>query len=190
MLKKVAIFSSGSGSNAENIVNYFKNHKNILITRIYTNKSDADVVERAQRLDMSVRIFTKEEFIDSTIILSELRDEQVDYIILSGFLMLIPEFIVQSFSQKIINIHPSLLPKYGGKGMYGMNVHKAVVCNQETESGITIHYIDQEYDRGETILQVKCPVYANDTPESLASRIQQLEFEYFPKTIEKVNSNS
>jgi phosphoribosylglycinamide formyltransferase-1 len=181
-----AIFASGEGTNAENLFNYFANDPRIKIKLVVTNKDNAGVIARAENHKKNVQIISKaalenytEKFIEF------LKVEKIDLIILAGFLVKIPEAFIKAFPNKIINIHPSLLPSYGGKGMYGMNVHKAVIENKETESGITIHFVNEEYDKGEVILQVKCIVESTDTPELLAKKIQALEYEYLPKAIEK-----
>ena len=186
-MKNVAIFASGEGTNAENLFNYFNNDKRVKFKLVVTNSDTAGVIERAERHKKNVQIISKtalNEYTDK--IIEFLRAENIDIIVLAGFLLKIPEAFIKAFPNQIINIHPSLLPKFGGKGMYGMNVHKAVIDNKETESGITIHYVNEEYDKGEIILQAKCEVKENDTPETLAGKIRALEFEYFPKAIEKV----
>ncbi len=177
----LAILASGSGSNAENITKYFDTHPNIQVKEILSNKPDAFVHERARKLDIPSSTFTRDQFRDSSFIK---RLEDIDYIILAGFLWLIPQFLVKSFPNRIINIHPSLLPKFGGKGMYGDHVHKAVIEAGEKESGITIHLVNEEYDKGKILFQAKCEVEPSDTPDSLASKIHSLEYTHFPKTIE------
>ena len=183
-MKKInlAIFASGSGSNAENIVKYFEDHPSIGVKEILSNKADALVHERAKNLGIPSRSFTKEEFKTETFLAGL---EEVDFIVLAGFLWLIPHYLIEAFPNKIINIHPSLLPKYGGKGMYGGHVHRAVIEAQEKESGITIHLVNEEYDKGEVLFQAKCQVEAGDTAEMLAEKIHQLEYEHFPKVIEE-----
>lgn len=182
-----AIFASGEGTNAENIIKYFTNDPRIKIKLVITNKDDAGVVARAEKYKKNVQIIGKEALNNySDKIIEFLKTEKIDLIILAGFLLQIPEAFVKAFPNKIINIHPALLPKFGGKGMYGMNVHKAVIENKETESGISIHFVNEEYDKGELILQAKCKVDANDTPETLSQKIRTLEHEYFPKAIEKL----
>lgn len=186
-MKNVAIFASGEGTNAENLFNYFNNDKRVKFKLVVTNSDTAGVIERAEKYKKNVQIISKTALTEYTDkIIEFLKAENIDIIVLAGFLLKIPEAFVKAFPNKIINIHPSLLPKYGGKGMYGMNVHKAVVENKETESGITIHYVNEEYDKGEIILQAKCEVNESDTPETLSAKIRALEFEYFPKAIEKI----
>jgi len=180
-----AIFASGEGTNAENLFQYFLNDARIKIKLVVTNKEDAGVVARAEKYKKNVQIVSKaalENYSDQLI--EFLQVEKIDLIILAGFLLKIPEKFIKAFPNKIINLHPALLPKHGGKGMYGMHVHKAVIENKETESGITIHFVNEEYDKGNIILQAKCKVDANETPESLSKKIQQLEFEYLPKAVE------
>jgi phosphoribosylglycinamide formyltransferase-1 len=186
MEKNIAIFASGSGTNAENIVNYFKNKSNIKIKIILTNKPKAFVIERAKKLNIPVKIFNKEEFYNSDKILQLLKNENIDLVVLAGFLWLIPQNIIDEFEGRIINIHPALLPKYGGKGMYGNNVHKAVIEAKEKESGITIHYVNKKYDDGAIIFQAKCKINPNETPDSLAEKIHSLEYKFYPKIIEQI----
>jgi phosphoribosylglycinamide formyltransferase-1 len=186
-MTNVAIFASGEGTNAENIIQHFNNDPRIKIKLVITNKDDAGVVARAEKYKKTVQIISKEALNNYTDkIIEFLRAEKIDLIILAGFLLKMPEAFVKAFPNKIINIHPALLPKHGGKGMYGINVHKAVIDNKEKESGITIHFVNEEYDKGEIILQEKCIVDLNDTPESLAEKIRELEHNYFPKAIEKL----
>ena len=181
-----AIFASGEGTNAENLFQYFANDSRIKIKLVVTNKDNAGVITRAEKYKKNVQIISKqalENYSDKFI--EFLKVEHIDLIILAGFLVKIPESFVKAFPDKIINLHPSLLPKYGGKGMYGMNVHKAVIENGETESGITIHFVNEDYDKGKIIIQAKCKVDSNETAESLSKKIQQLEFEYLPKAVEQ-----
>ena len=180
----IAIFASGSGTNAENLINYFKEHVNIRIRLILTNNSQAGVIERAQVAKVPVHVFNRQEFYDTENVLEKLKEYAVDYIVLAGFLWLIPTSLIENFSQHILNIHPALLPKYGGKGMYGMNVHRAVIENNENQSGITIHEVDKEYDRGQIIFQATCDILPDDTPESLAAKIHELEYQHFPAIVE------
>ncbi len=183
-MKKIAIFASGSGSNAENIARYFNNNENLNIKCIYSNKSDAFVLERAKKLNIPTFVFSKNDFYETDIVFDHLNHLGIDLIVLAGFLWLIPENLTQNFM--IINIHPALLPKYGGKGMYGDKVHKAVVENGEKESGITIHYVNENYDEGDIIFQAKCNVLPEDTPDDVASKVHALEYEHFPKVIENL----
>jgi len=185
MPKKLAIFGSGSGSNAENICNYFADSSDIEVILICTNKQDAFIVKRANKLDIPVYIFTKYELNNFVNLYKKLQSIGVDVIILAGFLLKLPTIMIESYPNRIINIHPSLLPKYGGKGMYGNNIHKSVIENKETESGISVHFVNQNYDEGEIILQKKCIISNNETVETLMQKIQKLEYNYFPTAIEK-----
>jgi phosphoribosylglycinamide formyltransferase 1 len=184
-MKRIAILASGSGTNAENIIKYFKNNKLISVVQVLSNKKDAKVLERAKRLNVNCMSFDKNDFTETDKILTFLS-KNADYIILAGFLWKIPPKIIEVFPSKIINIHPALLPKYGGKGMYGMHVHNAVVKNNEGESGITIHYVNENYDEGAIIFQKSFEVLPCDTAEDVAVKVHKLEYEYFPKIIEKV----
>ncbi|NLZ74021.1 MAG: phosphoribosylglycinamide formyltransferase [Bacteroidales bacterium] len=186
MNKNIAIFASGSGSNAEKIIQYFKARKTAQVVCVFSNKSDAYVLERAQKQNIPAQYFPLKDWRQPDIIIQKLEDLKVDYIILAGFLLRIPQELIDRYPNKIINIHPALLPKFGGKGMYGKYVHEAVIKAQEKESGITIHYIDENYDEGTTLFQAKCKVLPNDTPDSLAEKVHQLEHEYFPKVIEQI----
>lgn len=181
-MKKIAIFASGSGSNAENIARYFAGSENLNIECIYSNKTDAYVLDRAKKFNIPTRVFSKDEFYNTNIIVNQLKGLNIDLVVLAGFLWLIPENLINQFT--IINIHPALLPKYGGKGMYGSKVHQAVVDNHEKESGITIHYVNEKYDEGQIIFQAKCPVNENDTADDVAQKVHELEYKYFPKIIE------
>ena len=184
-MKRIVIFASGSGTNAENIIKYFRRSTIATVVRVLTNKQHAKVLDRANRLNIKSLYFNKKAFAEDDTILEVLKKE-ADYIVLAGFLWRIPAKIVAAFPNKIINIHPALLPKYGGKGMYGMHVHNAVVENKETETGITIHYVNENYDEGAIIFQEKVSVKPEDTPEMVAAKIHELEYEHFPKIIEQV----
>jgi len=184
-MKRIVIFASGSGTNAENIIRYFKNSNLISVVQVLSNKKDAKVLERAKRLEVSSLVFNRDDFYNSEELLDNLK-LNADYIILAGFLWKIPTNIIEAFPNKIINIHPALLPKYGGKGMYGMHVHKAVVKNKEKESGITIHYVNENYDEGTIIFQKSFEVLVCDTANDVAAKIHILEQENFPKIIEQV----
>ena len=190
MVKNIAIFASGSGSNAENIYTYFKNSSDIAVVLIGTNDENAYVVKRAKKLDIPLFVFTKSELEKFSELQSVLEKSKVDFIVLAGFLLKIPKKLLENFPNKIINIHPALLPKYGGKGMYGNNVHKAVLENKETESGITIHFVNSKYDDGEIVFQAKCKVEKNTSVERLVKKVRKLEQEFFPKTIEGVIKNT
>jgi phosphoribosylglycinamide formyltransferase-1 len=183
-MKKIAIFASGSGSNAENIARYFEGSEHLNIECIYSNKPDAYVLDRAKKLGIDTMVFDREMFYHSNKVLEDLRSRGVDMIILAGFLWLIPDYLIRNFT--IVNIHPALLPKYGGKGMYGSRVHKAVVENGETKSGVTIHYVNEKYDEGKIIFQAECDVLPGDTPDDVAEKVHQLEYEHFPAIIEQL----
>lgn len=189
-MNKIAIFASGSGTNAENIINFFKESKKIEISLIFSNNKNARVIQRAINHSINHVVFSRPEFYETEKILKILQKEKIDFIILAGFLWLIPGYLIDAYPNRIINIHPALLPKYGGKGMYGMNVHKAVVEYNEQETGITIHYVNKEYDKGNIIFQAKCPVLPGDTPEDIAKKVHELEYAHFPKVIENILSES
>jgi phosphoribosylglycinamide formyltransferase-1 len=185
---RLVILASGSGSNAENIVNFLKNNENLAVNSILTNKKDAKVLERAERLNIPGHFYSRKEFLEGETVLSYLK-ENADYIILAGFLLKVPENIIKAFPDRIINIHPALLPKFGGKGMYGMHVHNAVKEKGETETGITIHFVNENYDEGATIFQARTAVSSEDTPEDIANNIHKLEYAHFPKVIEETVLN-
>ena len=184
MKKNIAIFASGSGTNAENIIRYFQKNDSIRVSLVLSNKSDAYVLERAYRLGVSCNVFTKEDWIAGDEILAVLQEAHIDFIVLAGFLVRVPDLLLHAYPNKIINIHPALLPKYGGKGMYGDRVHEAVVAAGEKETGITIHYINEHYDEGSIIFQATCPVLPDDSPESVANKVHVLEYDHFPLVIE------
>ncbi len=183
---KVAIFASGNGSNAENITKYFKNNDTVIIDSFYTNKPDAYVIERAKNLGIHCSYYKNSDFREGSIVLEELDKREIDFIVLAGFLLKVTENIIQKYPNKILNIHPALLPKYGGKGMYGDRVHQAVKEAGEKESGITIHYVNECFDDGEIIFQAKCEVLENDSADDIADKVHALEYKYFPEVIEKV----
>jgi phosphoribosylglycinamide formyltransferase-1 len=185
----IAIFASGKGSNAEKIINYFKNSQHIVVSVVMSNKIDAPVLEMAKSKNVLTKSFTKKE-LENGFIEDFLVSMGIDFIVLAGFLLKIPEKLIKRFPNKIMNIHPSLLPKYGGKGMYGINVHQAVIENREKESGITIHLVNEEYDKGSILFQEKCPVFEGDTPEDLAKRVQILEHKFYAPCIEKYILNN
>ena len=183
-MKKIAIFASGSGTNAENIVEYLRGKQIAIPAMILSNNPKAKVLQRAERLQVPYTVFTRKDFYETDHVLNNLLDHQIDLIVLAGFLWLIPEKIIRAFPNRIINIHPALLPKYGGKGMYGDKVHRAVIENGEKESGISIHYVNEKYDEGQIIFQSRCPVEKDDTPESLAAKVHALEYKYYPEVVE------
>lgn len=181
-MKNIALFASGSGTNVENIICYFQDDTRIHFPFIISNKPDAYVHERAKKLDIPSFYYKKESF-ENGEVLAFLLENKIDFIVLAGFLLQIPFNIIQAYPDKIINIHPALLPKFGGKGMYGSHVHEAVVAGRETETGITIHYVNENYDEGQIIFQAKCKVLPTDTPEDVAARVHELEYRYFPEII-------
>lgn len=183
---KIAIFASGSGSNAERIIEYFESDNEVEITLILTNNPQAGVIERGRRLGVPVVIFDKKTFSGSEKIVDILKAQGIDWVILAGFLWLVPARLIRAFEGRIINIHPALLPKYGGKGMWGAYVHEAVINNKEKESGITIHYVNEHYDEGKVIFQTSCSIDETDSAEELAQKIHLLEYEHFPRVIEEV----
>ena len=185
-MKKIAIFASGNGTNAENICNYFINNKNIGVVLLATNKKTAFVVERVKKFNLPVFSFTKEELNNTSLVQKKLLEYSVDLIVLSGFLLKVPENIISLFPNKIINIHPSLLPKFGGRGMYGENVCRSVIDAKEVQSGITIHYVNNNYDEGNIIFQEKISLVKNESVESLLEKIRVLEMQFFPVVIERV----
>jgi phosphoribosylglycinamide formyltransferase-1 len=188
-MNNIAIFASGSGTNAQRLIEYFSPITVTNISILLTNKKNAGVIERAKKFNVPIRIFDREEFYYSDNIADFLQNEGIDWIILAGFLWLIPDNLLKNFPQRIVNIHPALLPKYGGKGMYGMNVHQAVIDAKEKESGITIHYVNENYDEGNIIFQASCPVDVTDSPETLAAKIHELEYKHFPVVMENLILN-
>lgn len=183
-MKRIAIFASGSGSNAENINEYFSGNSGVSIDLVLTNKPKAGVIERAKRLNLELVIFNREEFYSSDAITELLLERKIDLVVLAGFLWLIPNSLIEAFPNRIVNIHPALLPAYGGKGMFGQHVHEAVIENAEKKSGITIHLVNEHYDEGKILFQAEVAVSALDTPDSLASKIHKLEYAHFPAVIE------
>ncbi|WP_108245726.1 phosphoribosylglycinamide formyltransferase [Muricauda brasiliensis] len=187
-MKRIVIFASGSGSNAENIISFFREKPEVTVVAVLTNKQTATVLDRCERLDVPAFYFNKTAFRDSDTVVRLLKGLQTDLIVLAGFLWKVPSNIIEAFPGKIINIHPALLPKYGGKGMYGDRVHQAVKENKESETGITIHYVNENYDEGAIIFQAKTVVVPSDDANSIAQKVHQLEYEHFPKVIEKLLS--
>jgi phosphoribosylglycinamide formyltransferase-1 len=185
-MKRVVIFASGSGSNAENLIKFFHNSDNASVIQVLTNNPHAKVLDRCKKLKVSALSFNKTAFSATDDVLNILKAAQPDLIVLAGFLWKFPEFILKEFENRVINIHPALLPNYGGKGMYGMNVHKAVVENKESETGITIHYVNENYDEGAIIFQAKCEVLPTDSAEDVAEKIHLLEMEHFPLIVNDI----
>jgi phosphoribosylglycinamide formyltransferase 1 len=183
-MRNIAIFASGSGTNAENIIRYFSTRNSAKVSLVLSNKRNALVFKRAEALDVKTIFFDHEDFYSSGKVMGYLKSYRIDFIVLAGFLWLVPEDIIGQYRGRIVNIHPALLPKYGGKGMYGEAVHKAVISNQDSSSGITIHYVNEYYDDGDIIFQQSCKVLPGDTPETLAARVHALEYANFPVVIE------
>lgn len=183
-MKRIAIFASGSGSNAQRIIEYFDRNKVIVVDSLWSNREDAYALIRAERMGIETFTFDRETFYHSNDIIDALEERKIDLIVLAGFLWLVPPFMTELFP--IINIHPALLPRYGGKGMYGMNVHKAVVAHKDKVTGITIHRVNDRYDDGDIIFQAECEVATGDSAEQVAEKVHQLEFEHYPRVIEEV----
>jgi phosphoribosylglycinamide formyltransferase 1 len=181
---RIAIFVSGSGSNAENIVHYFRQTQTAEVACIVCNNPTAFALQRAVKLNLPALLLDKKTFQQKTPLLDILKAQEIDWIVLAGFLWLVPSYLLEAYPDRVINLHPALLPKYGGKGMYGMHVHEAVKANQETETGITIHYANAHYDEGKVITQARCAIDENDTPEMIAQKVHVLEYAHFPKAIE------
>lgn len=182
---RLAILGSGNGTNAQQISEYFASRTDVEVCCIIYNKRDAYIAERAKRLGIEAHFFGREDFYETTAVLDYIREKNADWIILAGFLWLVPKNMLEAYPNRIINIHPALLPKYGGKGMYGHHVHEAVVAAHEVETGITIHIVDNHYDRGTTLFQARCPVTPDDTPDTVAAKIHLLEKEHFPRVIDE-----
>lgn len=184
-MQRIAIFASGSGTNAERIIKHFKGHPSIKVSLVLSNNPKAKVLERAAAAGVASLVFNRQEFYESKSVLETLRVKKIDLIVLAGFMWLVPEYLVKAYSDMMINVHPALLPKFGGKGMYGMHVHKAVKEAGETETGITIHLVNEEYDKGRVLHQAKCHVAKSDTAEIIAEKVHQLEYEHFSTQIER-----
>lgn len=185
-MKQIAIFASGNGTNASAIIEYFQHHPSIKISLVLTNNPEAGVIKVAHAQKIISTIVSRDFFSNEERMLKLLNALNIDMIVLAGFLQLVPEFLLNKFPSRIINIHPALLPKHGGKGMYGMKVHRAVLESGEKESGITVHFVNEHYDKGEIILQKTVAVTAVETPETLSAKVRELEHEWYPKTIEKI----
>jgi phosphoribosylglycinamide formyltransferase-1 len=187
-MKRIAIFASGSGTNAENIITYFQKNTKAKVVLVLSNNPKALVLERASKLGVQNGVFNKQQLNDSKWAIENLKN--LDLIVLAGFLWKFPEHLLENYKNKVVNVHPALLPKYGGKGMYGMHVHNAVVENKEAESGITIHYVNENYDKGAIIFQAKCAVNNTDTPSDVAAKIHQLEMTHFPEVVQQILSEN
>jgi len=186
IMKNIAIFASGSGTNAENMIRFFRTNQYGRVSLVLTNRADAQVIHRAKSNNVEAIAFNREQFYETGEVLSILKNKGIDFIVLAGFLWLVPAPLLQAFDGKVVNIHPALLPGYGGKGMYGARVHEAVIASGDQESGITIHHVNQQYDDGGTIFQAKCTVEQGDTADSLAAKIHALEYEHFPQVVENL----
>ncbi|WP_347051604.1 phosphoribosylglycinamide formyltransferase [Flavobacterium olei] len=184
-MKKIVVFASGSGTNAENIIKYFANTEIAKVVSVFTNNATAKVIERAKNHQIPVEIFEKNDLLERNV-LQKIEKIDPDMIVLAGFLLKFPDNIIERYPNKIINIHPALLPNYGGKGMYGMHIHRAIVNNKEKETGISIHYVNEHYDEGGIIFQQNIALTENDTPETVAEKIHELEQKHFPEIIEKL----
>jgi len=186
MKTNIAIFVSGSGTNCENIIRYFKENDDIHVNLVVSNKTDARALERATSLDVPTAVISREQLADRTHTMTLLSSHNIDFIVLAGFLLMVPNYLINAFSRRIINLHPALLPKYGGRGMYGHHVHEAVKAAGETETGMTVHYVSDVCDGGEIIAQFRTPLSPDDTPEDIAAKEHVLEMEHFPQVIEQV----
>lgn len=185
-MKRIVIFASGSGSNAENLITFFKEREDASVVLVLTNNPQAKVLDRCKRLKVSALSFNRVALVETKDVLGLLKNAKPDLVVLAGFLWKFPENLLHAFPNKVINVHPALLPKFGGKGMYGMHVHEAVVANKEKETGITIHYVNEHYDEGAIIFQASCQVESTDTAEDVAAKIHELEMEHFPKVVAKL----
>lgn len=186
MKKKIAIFASGEGSNAQRIMDHFKDSEKAAVRLVVSNKADAKVLERAKAAGIPTLLIDRASFYESDETIKALKTADIDLVVLAGFLWMVPERLVKAFPDKIINIHPALLPKFGGKGMYGMNVHKAVIAAGEKESGISIHFVNERYDDGAIISQHSCVIDEHDTAETVAEKVRELEHAFFPLAIERI----
>jgi phosphoribosylglycinamide formyltransferase 1 len=185
-MRNIAIFASGSGTNAQNIAEYFSNHQNIKVALVLANRPDAYVLERAKILGIPSVVFNRKDFYESNAVLDTLKENKIDFIVLAGFLWFVPENLLKAYPKRIVNIHPALLPKYGGKGMYGDKVHQAVIQSGDKRTGISIHYVNDHYDEGEIIFQDSFEIQPDDTAETIAKKVHALEYEHFPRVIEEV----
>lgn len=187
-MKNIAILVSGSGTNCENIIRYFQDSDQVSVSLVISSRADAYALVRASKLGVPTQVMSKSEFSDESLLMPLLRQYQVDFVVLAGFLLMVPDFLLSAYPQKIVNIHPSLLPKYGGKGMWGHHVHEAVKAAGDTETGITIHWVSEICDGGEIIAQYHTPLTPDDTPDDIAAKVHMLEQQYYPKVIEEIIS--
>lgn len=182
---RLALFASGSGTNAEAIMKHFATHPAVEVSVLLSNNPEAFALQRAKKFNVDTVVFNRAQFRESEVVVEQLKSRHITHVVLAGFLWLVPENLIRNFPHRILNIHPALLPKFGGKGMYGMNVHEAVKAAGETETGITIHEVNEKYDEGKIVFQARCRVTADDTPETIAQKIHQLEYQHFPSVIEQ-----
>lgn len=185
-MANIAIFASGTGTNAGKIIEYFKENPNIRVVLVVSNKATAPVLNLADQHGIEKMVIRRRSFYETEGLLAGLRKRKVDFIVLAGFLWLIPEYLVRAYEKRMVNIHPALLPKYGGRGMYGMHVHQAVKAAGESASGITIHYVDEHYDEGSIVFQASCPLEPDDGPEDIARKVQRLEHQHFAPVVEQL----
>lgn len=185
-MKRIAVFASGTGSNARQLAEYFRHHPHARVTLVVSNKADAPVLAMAQAAGIETQVIDRASFFESEKTVDLLREKKIDLIVLAGFLWLVPASLIRAFPDRIINIHPALLPKFGGKGMYGARVHEAVIAAGENESGITVHFVNERFDEGAHLAQFRCPVLPGDTPATLAQRVQELEHTHFPEVVEQL----
>lgn len=184
-MQRIAIFASGTGTNTVRIIEYFKGHSSIRVSLVLSNKPDAPVLEKAKSLGVETYAFNRGQLYETNEVVEKLHTENIDLIVLAGFLWKVPDNLLKSYQDRIVNIHPALLPKFGGKGMYGMHVHRAVKEAGEPETGISIHLVNEEYDKGKMLFQAKCQVIEEDTPETIARKVHALEHTHFPEQIER-----
>jgi phosphoribosylglycinamide formyltransferase-1 len=183
---RIAIFASGTGSNARKIIEHLAGHARQEVALVVSNKAEAPVLKMAHSQGVETLLIGRRSFYESTELLDQLKEKAIDFIVLAGFLWLIPSYLVSAFQNRMINIHPALLPKYGGKGMYGKRVHEAVKAAGEKETGITIHYVNEKYDEGDIIFQARCELTSDDSPESIAQKVHKLEHTHFPRLVEQL----
>jgi phosphoribosylglycinamide formyltransferase 1 len=183
-MKRIAIFASGAGTNAEKLIRHFEPHREAQVTLLVSNKADAGAISVAREHGVETLVIDRDQFYSENSIADELQERGIDLIVLAGFLWLIPRQLIRAYPNRIVNIHPALLPKFGGKGMYGRKVHEAVLAAGEKETGITIHFVNEKFDEGEHIAQFTCPVFPGDTPETIAARVQELEHRHFGGVVE------
>lgn len=188
-MTNVAIFVSGSGTNCENIIRYFKDSEEVKISLVLSNKADAYALVRAKNLNVPTAIMNKNDFNDREKMMTLMKEYEIEFIVLAGFLLIVPDFLIEAYDRRMINIHPALLPKYGGKGMWGHHVHEAIKAAGETETGMTVHWVSDVCDGGEIIAQFSTPLSPDDTPEYIAHKEHLLEMEHFPRVIEEIISN-